>query len=826
MWDALLEEHWWRMIDFLVLVGEGGVILNKDKFQFCQKEVSFAGFCITAKEIKPVEKFINAIKDFPVPHNITDVRSWFGLINQVGHYNRLCDVMAPFKPLLSPKQKFVWTEELDQAFRQSKQIIVDAIIEGVTIFDLNRQTCLRPDWSKIGIGFFLSQKHCSCPGRSPGCCRDGWKITLTGSRFLKPEETRYAPVEGEALAIAYSLKQTRYFTQGCDKLLIVTDHKPLVAIFGDRALDEIANPRLLSMKQKTLLWRFDIEHKPGKDNLFSDATSRHPVDSPDDDDSSWIAYLTIHDDDDIGNDMETELLEIASNELRAITWNLVRHECMQDQMVQELSHTIVSGFPQSRDALPASIQPFWKFRHDLYIIDGVVLMRRRIIIPSSLRSEVLESLHSAHQGVTAMNERAKLEVYWPDITNDIQRVRDSCQDCNRIAPSQARLPSFEPSVPTTPFEGIVCDYFQFKGWNYLIAADRLSSWTEVYRITQGSSTSGSKGLCTILRKLMATFGVPVEISSDGGAEFIAHETKSFFKRRGIHHRNSSSYLPSSNGRAEVAVKAAKRLLMKNISTDGTLDTDEMVRALLTLRNTPDVGCKLSPAEVLFGRRLRDTLPSISKDVSAFDNPEVSSRWRDAWDLKERSLKERCIRSMESLNQHARPLTPLQVGDKVFVQNQAGNQPRRWDRNGIVMEVKDFDQYVVRISGSGRLTLRNRQFLRKFTPLDFHSERQRYPHTPATPRLSLEASTKPSSTTSFKGPGTPPAVELSDTAIPAVDATPVVAAEEPPAAQEDQLVARETTPPLSTASPLRRSTRMRQPKKVYEPETGRYVSLDK
>jgi len=127
MWDTLLEEHWWRMIDFLILVGQGGVILNKDKFQFCQKEVSFAGFCITTNEIKPVEKFINAIKDFPVPRNITDVRSWFGLINQVGHYNRLCDVMAPFKPLLSPKQKFVWTEELDQAFRQSKQIIVDAI---------------------------------------------------------------------------------------------------------------------------------------------------------------------------------------------------------------------------------------------------------------------------------------------------------------------------------------------------------------------------------------------------------------------------------------------------------------------------------------------------------------------------------------------------------------------------------------------------------------------------------------------------------------------------------------------------------------------------
>ena len=375
----------------------------------------------------------------------------------------------------------------------------------------------------------------------------------------------------------------------------------------------------------------------------------HPVDSPDEDDSSWIATLAVHENEEPHDNIEADLVKIAANDIRAITWDIVRRESSQDPTIQELSQVIVSGFPPSKENLSANLQPFWRFRYDLYIIDGVVLMKRRIIVPSSLRLEVLKSLHSAHQGVTAMNERAKIEVYWPDITNDIQKTHDSCHKCNRIAPSQARPIPFEPRIPTTPFEAIACDYFLFKGWNYLIAADRLSSWTEIYRILQSSSTSGSKGLCTILRKLMATFGVPGEVSSDGGPEFVAHETQSFFDRWGIHHRNSSSYLPSSNGRAEVAVKTAKRLLMNNIAANGSLDTDEMVRALLTLRNTPDAGCKLSPAEILFGRRLNDTLPSISKDVSAFDNPNISNRWEDAWDLKERSLKNRCIRSMKALN---------------------------------------------------------------------------------------------------------------------------------------------------------------------------------
>ena len=87
----------------------------------------------------------------------------------------------------------------------------------------------------------------------PSCCHDGWKITLAGSRFLKPVETRYAPVEAEALAIAWSLEQTRHFTQGCDNLIVVTDHKPLVKLFGDCTLDEIANPRLFRLKQRSLM---------------------------------------------------------------------------------------------------------------------------------------------------------------------------------------------------------------------------------------------------------------------------------------------------------------------------------------------------------------------------------------------------------------------------------------------------------------------------------------------------------------------------------------------------------------------------------------------
>ena len=109
--------------------------------------------------------------------------------------------MLPLKPLLSPKMRFQWSDELDEAFTKSKEEIIQAIKEGVSIFYPKKPTCLRTDWSTSGIGFFLGQKHCECNEVKIGCWKDGWRITLAGLRFLRPSETRFAPVEGESLGL-------------------------------------------------------------------------------------------------------------------------------------------------------------------------------------------------------------------------------------------------------------------------------------------------------------------------------------------------------------------------------------------------------------------------------------------------------------------------------------------------------------------------------------------------------------------------------------------------------------------------------------------------
>ena len=111
--------------------------------------------------------------------------------------------MAPFRDFLSPKHKLIWTENLNQTFNESKEIIVEAIRIGLQIFDFEKLTCLRPDWSKQGLGYFLMQKHCNYVSRLLDCCTTNRKVTLAGSRFLNVAENNYAAIEGKSLAIAW-----------------------------------------------------------------------------------------------------------------------------------------------------------------------------------------------------------------------------------------------------------------------------------------------------------------------------------------------------------------------------------------------------------------------------------------------------------------------------------------------------------------------------------------------------------------------------------------------------------------------------------------------
>ena len=155
-----------------------------------------------------------------------------------------------------------------------------------------------------------------------------------------------------------------------------------------------------------------------------------------------------------------------------------------------------------------ALAKYWQYRHSLYVYDSVLMYEDRVVMPSALRQTVLENLHSAHQGVNTMELCARTMTFWPGISADIQRTRDSCADCNRSAPSQPQPPSIPAEPPTTPFEKIVADYCEFSRRNFLVVADRLSGWVEIFGANYGSAASGAGGLTHHLRSMFTTCLTP------------------------------------------------------------------------------------------------------------------------------------------------------------------------------------------------------------------------------------------------------------------------------------------------------------------------------
>ena len=718
LWDDELEEHWWRIIDYLQLVGTHGIILNSEKFQFCKRSIDFAGFRISEHKVEPLPKYLQAITTFPKPEKLQDIRSWFGLVNQVAHYNKLIDIMAPFRPLLSSKAAFYWSDELQDAFEKSKEMIVEAIRQGVEIFELSRPTKLQTDYSTSGIGYYLSQKHCDCDVIDPDCCSSGWRITLAGSRFLKSSETRYAAIEGECLGVQWALEQTRYFTLGCDPLIVVVDHKPLVGFLNDKTLDDVANARLFKLKEKMMRWKFTVVYKPGKVNFFADFASRNPASSQDPELSVPEAggLCDVAEEDVQDRALIATIATVFKKQLpiKAVTWDLVKSVTKNDEVVQQVIAMVFRGFPEYKFQMSAALQDYWVKRSDLYVVDGVLMCGRSVVIPKDLRPAILEVLGSAHQGVVAMKTRARDAVYWPGMGTDVEDFKKNCLTCRQIQPSQVHNTNFSPRIPSMPFESIVADYFDLAGQHYLVIADRLSGWTEVTHVVRNGA-SGSGTLCGALRRNFVLFGVPADCSTDGGPEFVSKAVKDLFQSWGVQHIVSSAYLAKSNGRAELAVKATKRLLRDNVNPNGSIDTDKFVRAMLTKRNTPDSYSRLSPAEIVLGRKLSDALPVLPKDKIFTHNEGVDSRWRDMWRKREEAMRDTFNRNLEKISSPARSLKPLAVGQYVIIQNQHGPHPLRWDRTGLVVECKPYDQYVVKVHGSNRLTLRNRRFLRSYDP---------------------------------------------------------------------------------------------------------------
>ena len=210
---------------------------------------------------------------------------------------------------------------------------------------MGRWTGVLTDWCKNGIGYVLVQKHGKCEDITPICCSGGWKECIVGSRFTSAAEQNYSAVEGEQQAVVDGLQKTRFYTQGCDKLLVGVDHKQLLGLLHGKRLEIMDNMRLRPLVEKTYGWSFKVVHIPGRKHAVPDAMSRGgSVNTMDDEisqleeagipcsevTSHMLAMLRVVTNEEPSQpdsevDASGELLASMNNAIRSLTWKHVKH---------------------------------------------------------------------------------------------------------------------------------------------------------------------------------------------------------------------------------------------------------------------------------------------------------------------------------------------------------------------------------------------------------------------------------------------------------------------------------------------------------------------
>ena len=212
----------------------------------------------------------------------------------------------------------------------------------------------------------------------------------------------------------------------------------------------------------------------------------------------------------------------------------------------------------------------------------------------------IEELHRDHPGVTRMKSLARSYLWWPGLDKELEDCAKSCVACQAVKSAPAKAPLHPWLWPAKPWQRVHVDFAgPFLGKTFLIVVDAHSKWPEVMEMT---STTALKTIME-LRKLFAAYGLPEQLVSDNGPQFVSEEFAILLKSNGIKHIRCSPYHPSSNGAAERFVQSFKQAMKAGAESTPPI-SQRLSNFLLTYRTTSHATTNTPPCEMFLGRRVR------------------------------------------------------------------------------------------------------------------------------------------------------------------------------------------------------------------------------
>ena len=255
------EIHDKRLHQVLDRLETANITLNLDKCEFIKSQIKILGNIVSYNGISPDPEKVKAIADLPAPRNISQTRSFLGMVNQLSKFtDHLADKTKPIRDLLSEKNSWSWGQAQDKAFKQIKQCLISPPV--LALFDTNKKIKITSDASSYGLGRVVLQQQDD----------DTWKPFAYFSRSLANTEM-HSQIEKECLAFTWLCERASDYILG-KPIVGETDHRPLVPMLMTHCLDHLS-PRIQRFRMR--LMRFNIQemiHVPGKSIYTSDTLSR------------------------------------------------------------------------------------------------------------------------------------------------------------------------------------------------------------------------------------------------------------------------------------------------------------------------------------------------------------------------------------------------------------------------------------------------------------------------------------------------------------------------------------------------------------------------
>ena len=257
-----LKHHNDNLIKVFQRLSEYNLKLNPNKCCFLKSEVVYLGHLITSEGIKTDPSKFKIIENYPIPKNAEEVKRFVAFCNYYRRFIKdFADIASPLNALSKKKQEFIWTQRCQDSFNNLKQKLMSPEVLKYPNFE--EQFILTTDASNVALGAVLSQ----------GKIGEDRPITYA-SKALNKHEKNKSVIEKELLAIHWGINFFRPYLFG-RKFLVVTDHRPLVALFSHK------NPssKLTKIRIELSDYDFDILYKKGSINTNADALSRIDIDS-------------------------------------------------------------------------------------------------------------------------------------------------------------------------------------------------------------------------------------------------------------------------------------------------------------------------------------------------------------------------------------------------------------------------------------------------------------------------------------------------------------------------------------------------------------------